>query len=131
MHLRDIFLKVATTLVDLLFIELMSHLSHVKQMYSQLIHLTHELILCIQITSGRIYFNRDSPEKSPCGHQVSSICPSNPDLLQFEARPPLQDLAIFITPHGLAHWSKCLFKNYTSDVPCAFELLSVRKIRYN
>ena len=100
-------------------------------MYSQLIHLTHELILCIQITSGRIDFNGDSPEKSPCGHQVSNIRPSNPDLLQFAAIPLLQDLAIFITPHGLAHWSKCLFKNYTSDVPCAFELLSVRKIRYN
>ena len=42
-----LFLKVATTLVDLLFIELMSHLTHVKQMYSQAIHLTHELILCI------------------------------------------------------------------------------------
>ena len=35
----------------LLFVGLMSHLSHVKQMYSQ--HLTHELILCIQITRGR------------------------------------------------------------------------------
>ena len=33
--------------MDLLFIELMSHLSHVKEMYSQSIHLAHELILCI------------------------------------------------------------------------------------
>ena len=33
----------------LLFIELMSHLSHVQQMYSEVIHLTDELILCIQI----------------------------------------------------------------------------------
>ena len=40
-----IFLKFATTLVNLLFNERMSHLSHVKQMYSQPIHLTHELIL--------------------------------------------------------------------------------------
>ena len=40
------FLKVATTtLVDLLFIELMSHFSIVKQMYSQSIHRTNELIL--------------------------------------------------------------------------------------
>ena len=39
--------KIATTLVDLLFIELRSHLSHVKQMFSQPIHLTHELILCL------------------------------------------------------------------------------------
>ena len=35
----------ATTLVNLLFNEHMSHLSHVKQMYSQPIHLTYELIL--------------------------------------------------------------------------------------
>ena len=48
-----IFLKVATTLVDLLFIELTSHFSLVKQMYSQPIHLTHELILWMQITRGR------------------------------------------------------------------------------
>ena len=41
------FLKVATTMVDLLFIELMSYLSQVKQMYSQSIHITHELILCV------------------------------------------------------------------------------------
>ena len=37
------FLKVATTLVDLLFIEPVSHLSHVKQMYSQPIHLTQAM----------------------------------------------------------------------------------------
>ena len=54
------FFWVATTLVDLLFIELMSHLSHVKQMYSQSIHLTHELILCIQITRGRIHARSES-----------------------------------------------------------------------
>ena len=48
-----VFLKVVTTLVDLLFIELMSYLSHVKQMYSQPIHLTQELKLCKQITRGR------------------------------------------------------------------------------
>ena len=48
-----IFLKFATTLVNLLFNERMSHLSHVKQMYSQPIHLTHELILSTQNTGGR------------------------------------------------------------------------------
>ena len=37
----EFFLNVATTLVDLLFIELKSHISHVKQMFSQPIHLTH------------------------------------------------------------------------------------------
>ena len=35
-----IFFMVATTLVNLLFIELMSHRSHVKQVYCQPIHLT-------------------------------------------------------------------------------------------
>ena len=44
------FFKFATTLADLLFfIGLMLHLSHVKQMYSQTIHLTHELKSCMQI----------------------------------------------------------------------------------
>ena len=43
------FFKFDTALVDLLFIELILHLSHVKQMCSQTIHLTHELKSCIQI----------------------------------------------------------------------------------
>ena len=38
---KRIFYKVTTTLVDFLLIKLMSHLSYVKQMYSQPIHLTH------------------------------------------------------------------------------------------
>ena len=37
------FFKFATTLVDLLFNDLMLHLSLVKQMYSHTIHLTNEL----------------------------------------------------------------------------------------
>ena len=44
---NTIIFKPAATLVVLLFIELMSHLSHVKQMCSQPMH---EMILCIQIT---------------------------------------------------------------------------------
>ena len=67
------FFKAATTLVDLLFIELMSHLSHVMQMYSQPIHLTHELTLCIQITRERVNFNVDSTAKCPCCHRVSNL----------------------------------------------------------
>ena len=39
---------------------------HVKQMYSQPMHLTHELILCIQTTGGRVDFYGDSTVKSPC-----------------------------------------------------------------
>ena len=50
------FFMVATTLVDLLLIELMSHLSHVQQMYSQPKHQTHELILCIQIVDTLVVF---------------------------------------------------------------------------
>ena len=99
------FLKVATTLVDLLFIELMLHLSHVKQI-SQSIHLTHELIMCIQITRGKVHFNRDSTVKSPCWHQVLSLWPSDPDLLWYAAIPSLQDLAIFMAPHGWAPFKK-------------------------
>ena len=63
-------LMVATTLVDLLLIELMSHISyHVKQMHSQPINLTHELILWTQITIGKVDFS-----KSPCWHQVWAHC---------------------------------------------------------
>ena len=71
---------VAATLVDLLLIELMSHLSHVKQMYIKSIHLTHELILCIQITRRRVDFKWDSTVKSPSWHQVLNLWSSDPDL---------------------------------------------------
>ena len=67
---HNVFLKVATTLVELLCIELMLHLSPVKQMDSQPINITHELMLCIQITRDRVDFNRDPALKSPCWHQV-------------------------------------------------------------
>ena len=64
-------LKFATTLVDLLlFSELMLHLSLVKQMYNQPIHIIHDLILCIQITRRTAYFIGDSKVKSPCWRQV-------------------------------------------------------------
>ena len=56
-------LMVATTLVDLLFIELMSHLSQVKQMYGQPINFTHELLLCIQITRGKVDFSTEIPQQ--------------------------------------------------------------------
>ena len=48
------FFKFSTTLGYLLFIELMLHLSHVKQMNSQTIHLTHELKSSIQIIGRRV-----------------------------------------------------------------------------
>ena len=40
-------------------------------------HLIHELILCMQITRGRVHFNRDSTAKSLCltfRHRSSLIC---------------------------------------------------------
>ena len=40
--------------MDLVVIELQLHLLHVKQMSRQPIHLTHELILVIQITRRRV-----------------------------------------------------------------------------
>ena len=43
------------------------HLSLVKQMYSQPIHITHDLILCLQITRGMVDFNRDSSIKFLAG----------------------------------------------------------------
>ena len=78
--------KIATNLADLLFIELMSHLSHGKQMYSHPIHFTHELVLCIQITRGRVDFNGNSAAKSPCWHRVSNLRPSRLMLLNFSVQ---------------------------------------------
>ena len=122
------FLKVATTLVDLLYIELMPHLSNVKQMYSRPIHLTHELILCIPITRGRANFTGDTTMKSPCWHLFLSLWPSDPELLWFAAVPSKQDLAIFMAPHGwvftscqkiLTGWRERALP-LCSAVPCNF-----------
>ena len=59
-------------------------------------HLTHELILSIQIKRGKVHLNWDSTVKSPCWHQVSNLWPSDPDLFRFAVVPSLQDLAIFM-----------------------------------
>ena len=40
--------------------------------------------------------------KSHCWLQVLNLQPSDPDLLRFAAIPSLQDLAIFMDPHGQA-----------------------------
>ena len=61
------FLMVATTPVDLLFVELMLHLSHAKQMYSQPMHLSHELMLCLQTSRRRADFNGDFAMKILAG----------------------------------------------------------------
>ena len=97
-----VFLKVTTNLVDLLFIELMLNLSNVKQMYSQQIHLTHELILCLLITSGRVDFN---------GYSKALLAPSF-ELVTYRPRCTLLwgctfiiVFGIFMAPHGQAHSS--------------------------
>ena len=64
-------------------IGLMSHLSHIKQMYSPTIHLTHEVILSLLITRGRVDFKKDSAVKSPCWQPVLYLSPSDPDFLPF------------------------------------------------
>ena len=46
-------LKAPTNRVDLLFTELILHLSQVKEMCCQIIHLTHELISFIQIRNQK------------------------------------------------------------------------------
>ena len=84
--------KVDTTLVDFLFIELMSDISHVKQMYSQPKRLAHEFILCMQVTRRRVDINTDSAVKVLWLHQVLNLPPSDPDLLHFAAIPSLQNL---------------------------------------
>ena len=70
---------------------------------SQPMHLTHKLILCSQITWGRVDNSWDSAVKSPCWHWVLNLWPSNRDLLRFAAVPSLQDLAIFRAPHRCFH----------------------------
>ena len=120
----------ATTLVDLLFIELMLHLSHVKQMYSQTIHLTHELKSCIQIIRRRVDFNGDSTVKAPCRRRDSNR--DHPtQVLSFAAAPSLQDLAIFMAPHSRApfkwpvlwgttfQWSPASSLEHSPDFPRA------------
>ena len=86
------------TLVDLLLIELMLHLSHVNQVYSQPIHLTHELILCILITRRRIHFNGDSTAKCPCWHRVLVLVTFQPISSTLTWSLPLQNT------HNSTNW---------------------------
>ena len=84
------FLNVATTLVHLLFIELMSHLSYVKHV--NLIHLTHEWILWIQITRGRVHFEE-------------SLLPPSFEPVTFQPRPSSICSRTFFTGFGHFHGS--------------------------
>ena len=74
-----LFFEFATTLADLLFIEPMLHLSHVKQMCCQTTSLLHEMIICIEIIRRRLDYHRDSSVKNPCWRQQLNPLPSNPD----------------------------------------------------
>ena len=92
--MRIYFLKGCHTQVDHLFIELRLPLSHVKQMFSKKMHLTYELILCIQITRGGVDFKGSSTMESACLHFVLSL------------RLPLQiffDLHPYL-PCRIVHW---------------------------
>ena len=68
-------LKFATTLLDHFFIKLMLHLSQVKQMYSQTIHLTHDLKSGIQIIRRRVDLT-ETPQGSMSAQRFEP-CPSD------------------------------------------------------
>ena len=100
----------------LLFSEFMFHLSHVKQIYSQTMHLKHELIFCTQITRRTVYINRDSPVKSPCMHRVLNLPPSNPDLPWF--------VAVTWSVFAAQQYGTCLVvKRFWVQVPTVLGLL--------
>ena len=99
-------------------------------MYSQTIHLTHELKSCIQIIRRRVDFNGDSTVKVPCRRRDSNR--DHPtQVLSFAAAPSLQDLAIFMAPHGRApfkwpvlwgttfQWSPASSLEHSPDFPRA------------
>ena len=50
-----------------------SLISHIKLAYSQPMHLSHEVIMCLQITRAREDFNGDSAVKSLCWHQILNL----------------------------------------------------------
>ena len=54
----------ATAQVDLFFIKLILHLSHIKHMYNQTAHLSEEQIICVQIVIRRVDFDTDSTVKN-------------------------------------------------------------------
>ena len=91
------FLTVVATLMALLFIELMLHLLHAKQMYSQPIHLTHELILCVQIIIRRVDINGVYGKKSFLAPSLESAT--------FKSICSLLCSRTFLTGFGLLHGS--------------------------
>ena len=94
----------ATSLVDLLFIEHMLHLSHVKQMYSQTMHLTHELKLCIQMIRRRVSLTEIPRWRILAGAEFQTAT-FRPRFLALQPHLPYRVLAIFMAPHGRAHSS--------------------------
>ena len=92
----------------------MLHLSHEKLMYNQPIHPTREMILCIQITKGRVDFNGDSALKSPCWLWVLNLWPSFPVHML-----PQRPMTITTSFNYLALKSEVsLFKRKTLSFPC-------------
>ena len=58
-------------------------------MYRQQLSLKQELIFCIQITKGRVDFNRYSADKSPCWRGVLNLRPSPQSYSQRQRRSPM------------------------------------------
>ena len=94
----------ATSLLDLLLIELMLHLSHEKQMYSQTMHLTHELKLCIQMIRRRVSLTEIPRWRILAGAEFQTAT-FRPRFLALQPHLPYRVLAIFMAPHGRAHSS--------------------------
>ena len=60
------------------------------------------------ITRRRVHLNRNSVAKSPWWQRVANLWTSDTDLLWFAAIHSLQDLAIFMAPHGqTTNWTFC------------------------
>ena len=107
------------------YIEKMSsNISELLSLYSQPIHLTHELKLCIQITRRRVNFNGDSTAKSPCWHLNSNLSPSNPDLLRFPFYLPYR-IWPFLWLHSVGLHSS---DHYSGGLLCSSHQQAVQNI---
>ena len=104
-------------------------LSQVNQIWSQLIHISLEIILCGQITTENLDFNRDSGEKLLAGTEFPTF--NLPTQIFFDLQPCLS--SGFGHFHGSA-WpgpSKCLlvFRGITLQRSPARFFFFIPKIR--
>ena len=106
---KRFFLSFATTLMDLLFIEHMLHLSHVKQMYSQTIHLTHEFVSFIAITKRMVDLTETPWWKLLVGPEIRTVTSRH----RFLALQPFLPYRIMsfswlrsVRPHSIGQYSR-------------------------